>query len=413
MRLILLLLLFLPQPSALPAQTHPEWKLILDTQHPDFGALLWTNVAVDLLKALQRQEAIADQLKTAIKVFANAVSAEDFSDHGGMLGSFQLKDSSLLFKPRFPFIEGKDYQIAIDGPALLRLADWTNPAPSLHTFHQSTIRIPHTQKLPPAQVSAIYPSSPQIPANLLKCYIQFAQTMSLESVYPHIRILDERGATIPSPFLELNPELWDPQRQRLTLWLDPGRIKRHLIPNQQMGAPLEANRQYTLVVDSTFRDAYGQTLAAPFRKSFFTSQRDSIKPAIFNWDIIPPVAASRGPLVLLFPEPLDIGVLASSIAVIDTAGQLVEGRISIGRREKSWLFTPVEDWQAGNYSLRISKDLEDLAGNNLERLFDTELVDGKGEVTKSESMGKDYVQLAVEILDAEDDLKDGDKSPDK
>ena len=39
-----------------------------------------------------------------------------------------------------------------------------------------------------------------------------------------------------SIFLELENELWNPEHTQLTLWLDPGRIKRDLIPNQRKRA---------------------------------------------------------------------------------------------------------------------------------------------------------------------------------
>ena len=41
-------------------------------------------------------------------------------------------------------------------------------------------------------------------------------------------------------FLDLQPELWNAEGTVLTLWLDPGRIKRDLIPNKELGIPLKA-----------------------------------------------------------------------------------------------------------------------------------------------------------------------------
>ena len=57
-------------------------------------------------------------------------------------------------------------------------------------------------------------------------------------------------------FLE-GPELWDGERRRLTLLLDPGRIKRGLVPNQETGYPLIEGVPVVVRIDTAFRDAEG------------------------------------------------------------------------------------------------------------------------------------------------------------
>ena len=74
---------------------------------------------------------------------------------------------------------------------------------------------------------------------------------------------------------------------------------------------------------------------------------------------------------MAFPKPLDYGLLKSAIWVEDIAGQAIPGRAEIGPFEKSWQWIPAEPWSNGRYQLKIDKDIEDLAGNNLQRLFDT------------------------------------------
>ena len=41
--------------------------------------------------------------------------------------------------------------------------------------------------------------------------------------------------------------------------------------------------------------------------------------------------------------------------------------------DKSIEFTPGNEWQGGEYTLRIENRLEDLAGNNLNRVFDRDI----------------------------------------
>jgi hypothetical protein len=86
-----------------------------------------------------------------------------------------------------------------------------------------------------------------------------------------------------------------------------------------------------------------------------------------------PAAATRDPLRLRFPEPLDRGLLASALHVEDGEGSPVAGRIEVVAQETEWLFLPERPWRAGAYALRAATILEDLAGNSLERPFEVDV----------------------------------------
>src|SRR6185436_15583273 len=81
---------------------------------------------------------------------------------------------------------------------------------------------------PPTVVAQVYPTADALPANQLKFYLDFSAPMSFGDAYRHIRLLDEEGRDVPRAFLQTAHELWDARRQRFTLILDPGRIKRGL-----------------------------------------------------------------------------------------------------------------------------------------------------------------------------------------
>ncbi len=66
-----------------------------------------------------------------------------------------------------------------------------------------------------------------------------------------------------------------------------------------------------------------------------------------------------------FPRPLDHALLNSFIQLVNESGIHVKGSIELENRETTWKFYPLERWQSGNYSLKINKRLEDIAGNNL------------------------------------------------
>src|SRR5260370_1316673 len=73
------------------------------------------------------------------------------------------------------------------------------------------------------------------PENDLKFYIHFSAPMSRGDSYKRIKLPDEKGKALDMPFLELDQDLWDSAAQRLTVFCDPGRIKRGLKPREEFG----------------------------------------------------------------------------------------------------------------------------------------------------------------------------------
>ena len=62
-------------------------------------------------------------------------------------------------------------------------------------------------------------------------------------------------------FVEIQQELWDTNNTRLTVLFDPGRIKRGVLPNEQLGPPIVDGKHYTLLIDRGWQDARGVPLA--------------------------------------------------------------------------------------------------------------------------------------------------------
>lgn len=75
-------------------------------------------------------------------------------------------------------------------------------------------------------------------------------------------------------------------------------------------------------------------------------------------------------MIVTFGEPLDHALAARLISVIDTDGRGVEGVATLADRDTAWSFIPARAWQRGDYRLRVEPLLEDLAGNNVARVFD-------------------------------------------
>lgn len=222
-------------------------------------------------------------------------------------------------------------------------------------------------------VVAIRAGGGDVPSNLLRVYIELSAPMEPGSAYEHIHLVDDVGGEVRDAFLELREELWSPDRQRLTLLFDPGRVKRGIRANLEMGLPLVAGRRYRLVVDSLWRDARDRPLARQFVQQLRVAGFDSIAPDPSLWLLSSPRANTRETLRVSFGESLDHALAMRLINVVDADGAPLDGSVALGVTDRIWTFTPARAWRHG-VRLRVDPALEDLAGNNLVRRFDRDRV---------------------------------------
>ncbi|MBC7914242.1 MAG: hypothetical protein H7Y07_08970 [Pyrinomonadaceae bacterium] len=234
------------------------------------------------------------------------------------------------------------------------------------------IQVPEVNKKNSAKLIAIYPSSDTLPENLLKIYFHFSAPMREGEALKHISLLNN-GDTLKNTFLDLQPELWNPNRTVLTLWLDPGRIKRDLIPNQKMGNPLKAGQKYQLKISTDWKDAKGLNLSKGYIKDFVTGSPDYSFSTPSNWILKLPQAHTRQALHVILKEPLDYFLLQETLSISGPNELPLRCAVKIGFGEKSVSLIPEKNWASGNYLLKINPILEDLAGNNLNRPFDRDI----------------------------------------
>src|SRR5262249_26529654 len=133
------------------------------------------------------------------------------------------------------------------------------------------------------------------------------------------------------------------------------------------------DREYTLVIRGTMRDARGQPLGKEFRKKFRTTAEDHGRVDLAAWKVQAPAGGTHQPVVLTFPKPLDRMSLQRFLKVTDAAGQPVAGKVDVGSRECSWSFRPALPWGASAYTITVDGKLEDVAGNTPLRPFDMDL----------------------------------------
>lgn len=334
------------------------------------GKITFELVGLDLprLDRLARAELSADRWAEIFHVSVAEGSEGDGEEPAAMFGAYSVSGGTLRFVPRFPPEPGLTYRAVFD-PRRLPDPDETTPGPPI----VATFPIRKRPPSPPARVVKIDPQGDRLPENLLKFYIQFSRPMARGDVYRHFLLLGPDGRAIDAPFLELDQELWDPGGTRLTLILDPGRVKRGLAPREQAGPVLEAGKSYTLAVERTLTDADGDPLAAPFRKPFRVGPPDTTPPDPALWALSAPAAGSRDPLVLRFGEPLDRGLLGRVLTLRDDRGRAVEGTEVVEDSAGAWRFLPSSPWPAGAYRIVVDPSLEDLAGNTIGRAFEVDL----------------------------------------
>jgi hypothetical protein len=234
-------------------------------------------------------------------------------------------------------------------------------------------QIPARPSTPTTVVRQIYPSARLLPENLLKFYVYFSAPMSRGHIYDHINLKDNAGRAVELPFLEIDEELWNPEMTRLTLFIDPGRIKRGVRPLEEIGPALEAGKGYSLVIDPDWRDGAGNPLKESFQKSFKVGPPDRDPPDPATWKIEPPRRGTRDALAVSFREPMDQALARRMVRVTRASGEPVEGEPALDQEERRWTFVPARPWRRGQYRLVIQTTIEDLAGNNIGKPFDVDL----------------------------------------
>ena len=292
-----------------------------------------------------------------------------------MLGSYRVGETALRFTPKYSLKAGLRYRVMFQPAAVGDPHAESYPGDRAVVVY---ITVPVAPRGEPTRVVAVYPSADTLPENQLRFYLHFSAPMSRGEVYQRVRLLDERGRPVAFPFLEIGEELWDRTGTRITLLIDPGRIKRGLRPREEDGPVLEAGKKYSLVIDKRWKDATGQPLAENFEKRFSAGEPIEVALDPAGWKIEPPAGGAE-PLVLRFPRPLDHALLGRTIAVHGPGGEPISGEVTIADQEKTWRFTPDEAWSAGTHHLVIDKTLEDLVGNRIGVPFE---VDQTGPIEK-------------------------------
>lgn len=219
------------------------------------------------------------------------------------------------------------------------------------------------------QVDELYPSANVLPENLLRLYLYFTGPMADADILPYIALHHEDGTLVEGVFLSNRFDLWSPDRTRLTVLLDPGRVKTGLYAHDALGRALVPGERYVLHVGTGAQDAAGCDLANAFSHGFSVGPTDKEPPDPSNWTLDVPKTGSTDPLRISLGSSHDHLSMAFRIRV-KQGGQILPGRVGLESSETEWTFTPRAPWTSRSYELSIGEELEDLAGNRPGQLFD-------------------------------------------
>ena len=117
-------------------------------------------------------------------------------------------------------------------------------------------------------VKHIYPTSDTLPENLLRFYVEFSQPMKENYIHTHIRLFDAEGKELDGVFLNSRYEYWNKEHTKVTIILDPGRVKTGLMAHKKMGRALSVHKYYTLKINAQWPAMNGETTKLETTKSF-------------------------------------------------------------------------------------------------------------------------------------------------
>ncbi|HEX7859271.1 MAG TPA: hypothetical protein VF773_03015 [Verrucomicrobiae bacterium] len=331
------------------------------------GAVHQVSVCVDGIPELPAKVRDLDILDVRVepKDIRSAIGLPQIS------GDLHVSNNCVTFKPQFPFQPGVKYRATFRHPTGRLYSAW--------------LEIPALSPEPTTVVTQIYPTAEVLPENLLKFYIYFSAPMSGGHIYEHIQLTDELDEPVELPFLEIDEELWNSDMTRLTLFLDPGRIKRGVKPLEEVGPALEENKKYTLTIANTWRDANGTPMKKTFQKKFRVAAADREAPELGKWKIVAPKVGSKEPLKVEFTDPMDHALALRMINV-----ERVSGEKKLSENEKVWSFAPTDTWQPGSYRLQAQTTIEDLAGNNIGKPFEVDLFEGVQKRITNEVVSREF-----------------------
>lgn len=208
----------------------------------------------------------------------------------------------------------------------------------------------------------VAPSGPTVPAQLLRLSVTFAAPQAEGSVSTVALVRADRTAIAGAL---LDQQLWSPDRRKLTLLLNPGRVKSGLIARADAGPVLRP------------RDIVALTIAGAVVRRWRVIAGGCTIPDPASWTLAAPRSGSRQPLRLGFPGPID-ALSRDLIAVADFSENRIDGSATLSDGERRWSFVPVAPWPTGLLQIVVHPRLENPCGDEPREPFEHAVWQGLG-----------------------------------
>jgi hypothetical protein len=336
----------------------------LDRANPSRPLVIVSGLSRRDLGAIERARLAPAAWAAMFRVSVAAAAATE-QPPVAVAGRYEVRGGALVFTPMFPLDAGRAYDVVFDPDAAL--------APGLAEVPGGSARLTvpvEPDTAPATTVSAVYPGGAEVPANLLRMYVEFSAPMGSRDGQNYVAILDAQGRELADAVLPLDTGLWNPDHTRFTILFDPGRVKRGILPNRRAGRPLQSGQTFSIVVRRDWPDGRARPLAADFHREYRVGPAIERALKTSDWRITAPAAGSRDPLVVEFPWPLDRGLVQRALDVA-AGSATIDGTARIEDGERRWTFVPAQPWQARAHALVAQPELEDPSGNRVGRAFET------------------------------------------
>ena len=174
------------------------------------------------------------------------------------------------------------------GPDLSRRVRRPRDSPTSHVVAdaiEATLTVPAPRRGEPTIVERRFPVERRLarkPAEVLHSFFRADEPRRQLSAYS---LLDAAGAPVECAVPRIGGRIVGRSGRRLTLLLDPGRVKHDLKPHKEVGRAIVDGQTYTLPNCRRLARCTRQNRSAEFRKKFRVTKADVRQPDPKRWQL--------------------------------------------------------------------------------------------------------------------------------
>jgi hypothetical protein len=296
--------------------------------------------------------------KIAEEVRVSIANENDPNAEVDVLGTWAF-DRKLIFRPKYGFEKETRYRVTF----------------KTEIFGGQLFELPASTKSKPLSAE-FQPKLTQVPANMLRFYLEFSEPMVRGQLAKYLVLQDAKGKEVDEAFLELEEELWDDQRKRVTVFFNPGRVKQELQPHAELGPILLQGQSYVLKLKAGFKATNGTKLPKDLAHKFEVNA--ALEKAINagDWKITVENSALQSIVKVGFDRPMDTALLARVVHLETSSGEKIPSEIIIDSGGLSIRIYSRQKLPAGEYAVIARDTLEDICGNRVGAAFDLKVREG-------------------------------------